>query len=163
MLEGLLAYERATGASPDGRPPRALRGQEYLLERRLLRRLSTGEIIEPRWLHLAFPTGWHYDVLRALDYFRDAGVAPDERMAEAIGIVESKRDAEGRWSLEHAYHDALPVDLGEREGEPSRWITLRAMRVLRWAGAAERRSRATARRERRHHGRAAATPRPAGS
>jgi hypothetical protein len=137
VLEGLLEYERATGGNADLTASR-LRGQEYLLERRLLRRLSTGELAQPRWLYLAFPTGWHYDPLRALDYLRDAGVAPDERMAEAIDIVESKRNADGRWPLEHAHHDELPVDLGETEGQPSRWLTLRALRVLPWADGAGR-------------------------
>ncbi len=136
VLEGLLEYERATGANGDVKAAR-IRGQEYLLERRLLRRLSTGELAQPRWLYLAFPNGWHYDPLRALDYLRDAGVAPDERMAEAIGIVESKRDADGRWPLDHAHHDELPVDFGEAEDQPSRWITLRALRVLRWSGRSE--------------------------
>ncbi|MEK6191880.1 MAG: hypothetical protein AABM41_06100 [Chloroflexota bacterium] len=137
VLEGLLEYERATGANGDVTAAR-VRGQEYLLERRLLRRLSTGELAQPRWLYLAFPNGWHYDPLRALDYLRDAGVAPDERMAEAIGIVESKRGADGRWVLDHAHHDELLVDLGETEDQPSRWITLRALRVLRWAEGAGR-------------------------
>jgi hypothetical protein len=137
VLEGLLEYERAMGADREVAAAR-LRGQEYLLERRLLRRLSTGEVARPRWLYLAFPRGWHYDVLRALDYLRDAGAAPDERTAEAIGIVRSKRDPAGRWLLDHAHHDELLVDLGEREGEPSRWITLGALRVLRWADPATR-------------------------
>lgn len=131
VLEGLLEFERATAARPEVSAAR-LRGQEYLLERRLLRRLSTGELAQPRWLYLAFPNGWHYDVLRVLDHLRDAGVSPDERVAEAVGILESKRDADGRWPLEHAHHDELLVDLGEREDEPSRWITLHALRVLRW-------------------------------
>jgi hypothetical protein len=137
VLEGLLEYERASGGSPDVTAAR-LRGQDYLLERRLFRRLSTGEVANPRWLYLAFPNGWHYDVLRALDHLRDAGVAPDERTAEAISIVESKRDADGRWPLERAHHDELLVDLDEAEGRPSRWITLRALRVLRWADGAGR-------------------------
>ena len=134
VLEGLLEYERAFGSNPDVTAARR-RGQEYLLERRLFRSLSTGEVIEPNtgdWFRLSFPNGWHYDVLRALDYLRSAGVSPDERVAEAIGVVESKRDADGRWA-DHALHDELLVDLGEREGEPSLWLTLRALRVLRWA------------------------------
>jgi hypothetical protein len=131
VLEGLLEYERATGGDPKVAAARR-RGEQYLLERRLLHRLSSGDLAQPRWLYLAFPNGWHYDVLRVLDYLRDAGVAPDERMAEAIGILESKRGADGRWPLEHAFHDELLVDLGEREDEPSRWITLKALRVLRW-------------------------------
>ena len=138
VLEGLLEYERAAGGNPDVAAAR-VRGQEYLLERRLLRRLSTGELAQLRWLYLAFPNGWHYDALRALDHLRNAGVTPDERTAEAIGIVESKRGADGRWPLEHVFADEMLVDLGEREDEPSRWITLRALRVLRWAeGAGQR-------------------------
>jgi hypothetical protein len=133
VLEGLLEYERATGGNTDIAAAR-VRGQEYLLERRLLRRLSTGELAQPRWLYLCYPNGWHYDVLRVLHYLQEAGVTPDDRMAEAIAILESKRNADGRWPLEHALHDELLVDLGEREDEPSRWITLRALRVLRWAG-----------------------------
>jgi hypothetical protein len=135
VLEGLLEFERATAGTPVVVAARR-RGQEYLLERRLLRRLSTGELACTRWLYLAFPNGWHYDVLRVLDYLRDAGVAPDDRMAEALDILESKRDADGRWHLEHAHHHELLVDFGEREDEPSRWITLRALRVLRWANGA---------------------------
>jgi len=132
VLEGLLEYERAAG--PEGAVMAArMRGQDYLLDRHLLRRLSTGEVAQPRWLYLAFPTGWHYDPLRALDYLRDAGVTPDERTAEAIAVIASKRDADGRWPLEHAFHDELAVDLGEALGQPSRWLTLRALRVLRWA------------------------------
>jgi hypothetical protein len=135
VLEGLLEFERFKGGDAVVAAAR-VRGHEYLLERRLFRRLSTGEVIVPStdgWLRFSFPNGWHYDILRGLDYLREAGVVPDERVAEAVGIVESKRDADGRWLLEHAHHDELLVDLGEREGEPSRWITLRALRVLRWA------------------------------
>ena len=133
VLEGLLEYERSAGTNGDVSVAR-VRGEEYLLERRLLRRLSNGEIPQKRWLYLGFPNGWFYDVARVLDYLRSAGPAPDERMSEALGILESKRDADGRWPLDHAYHDRLLVDLGESEGQPSRWITLRALRVLRWAG-----------------------------
>ncbi len=75
--------------------------------------------------------------MRALDHLRDARSEPDERMTEALDIVESKRDAAGRWPLDVSYHDALPVDLGEREGQPSRWVTLRGLRILRWAGRSE--------------------------
>ncbi|MGZ8475817.1 MAG: hypothetical protein ACXWWQ_06290 [Candidatus Limnocylindria bacterium] len=136
VLEGLLEYERSTGANGDVAAAR-VRGEEYLLERRLLRRLSDGEIPQKRWLAIGFPNAWFYDVARVLDYFRSARPAPDERMAEALDILESKRDADGRWPLDHAYHDRLVVDFGESEGRPSRWITLRALRVLRWAGRLE--------------------------
>lgn len=137
VLEGLLEYERSTGANGDVAAAR-LRGEEYLLERRLLRRLSDGEIGQERWLHPGFPNAYYYDVVRVLDYFRTARPGPDERMAEALDILESKRDADGRWTLDHAYHDASLVDFGEKEEKPSRWITLRALRALRWAGRDDR-------------------------
>jgi hypothetical protein len=136
VLEGLLEYERSTGA--DGAVAAARRrGEEYLLDRRLLRRLSDGEVPQKRWLYAGFPNKWFYDVVRVLEYVRQARAEPDERMTEALDVVESKRDAEGRWPLDHAYHDTLLVDLEEAEGEPSRWITLRGMRILRWAGRAD--------------------------
>jgi hypothetical protein len=135
VLEGLLEYERDTGANGDVRAARH-RGEEYLLERRLLHRLSDGEMPQRRWLDAGFPYSWNYDVVRVLDYLREARPAPDGRMAEALDIVVSKRDAAGRWPLDLAYHDKLTVDLGEVEGRPSRWITLRGLRILRWAGRA---------------------------
>ena len=137
VLEALLEYELSTGSNPEVTDAR-LRGQEYLLERRLFRRLSTGEAIErdrkgdTAWSCFAFPTWWHYDVLRGLDYLRRAGVAPDERVSEAIAMVASKREDDGRWPLETRYPGRMPVETDEGEGRPSRWNTLRAMRVLRW-------------------------------
>jgi len=130
VLEGLLEHERATGGSPAVTAARE-RGQEYLLERQLLRRLSTGEIIDPAFTQFSFPTGYHYDVLRGLDYLRSA-VAPDERVAEAIDLVASKRDRDGRWLLENVHPDELQAERDAGEGRPSRWNTLRALRVLRW-------------------------------
>jgi hypothetical protein len=140
VLEALLEHERATGGSPEVSEAR-LRGQEYLLERRLFHRLSTGEVIErdrkggAAWTRFAFPTWWHYDVLRGLEYLRRAGVTPDERVAEAIELVESKRDGDGRWPLEARYPGVMPVEIDEGEGRPSRWNTLRALRVLDWYSA----------------------------
>jgi hypothetical protein len=137
VLEALLEYERTGNETPAATEAR-LRGQEYLLERRLFRRRSTGEAIERDrkgngvWTRFAFPTWWHYDVLRGLDYLRSAGAAPDERVAEAIGLVASKRDGDGRWLLETRYPGVMPVETDEGEGRPSRWNTLRALRVLRW-------------------------------
>lgn len=131
VLEGLLEHERFTGATPEVTAAR-LRGQEYLLERRMLRRVSTGEIIEPDWRRFSFPTDYYYDVLRGLDYVRDAGVTPDDRLAEAIDIVRSKRDSAGRWPLENPHPGEIHFQMDNGEGEPSRWNTLRAMRVMRW-------------------------------
>jgi hypothetical protein len=138
VLEALLEYERAVGGRPDVAEAR-LRGQEYLLDRRLFHRRSTGKAIErdrkgdATWTQFAFPTWWHYDVLRGLEYLRRAGVTPDERLAEAVGLVTRKRDGDGRWRLDTQYPGRMPVELDEREGGPSRWNTLRALRVLRWS------------------------------
>jgi hypothetical protein len=131
VLEGLLAFEQAFGAAPAVTEARR-RAQEYLLERRLLRRLSTSEVIEPMWTQLAFPTLWHYDVLRALDYLRSAGVQPDPRVDEAIGIVLERRQSSGRWLLDVRHRDTLHEELAGPVGAPNRWVTLRALRVLAW-------------------------------
>jgi hypothetical protein len=137
VLEGLLEFERATGGSPAVKEARR-RGEEYLLSRQLFKRLSTGEPIEndrqggPVWTQFSYPAGWRYDILRALDYFRDAGAAPDPRMAEAIEIIASKRDADGRWPLGIVHPEEVIAEPGIAEGSPSRWNTLRATRVLQW-------------------------------
>ena len=132
VLEGLLEYERAVGSAPEIAAARR-RGEEYLLERGLFRRRSTGEVANPAFLKFAFPPRYHYDVLRALDYLRDAGVRPDARIGDALHVVESRRQADGRWLLDHAYDEALAFPFNESVGEPSRWNTLRALRVLRWS------------------------------
>jgi hypothetical protein len=140
VLEALLEHESAAGASQEVTGAR-LRGQEYLLERHLFRRRSTGEVIEwdrkggTAWSRFAFPTWWHYDVLRGLEYLRHAAVLPDERVAEAVGLVVSKRDGDGRWPLETRHPGEMPVEMDAGEGRPSRWNTLRALRVLNWYSA----------------------------
>ncbi len=138
VLEGLLEYERAVGSAPEIVAKIAAarrRGEEYLLERGLFRRRSTGEVANPAFLKFAFPPRYHYDVLRALDYFRAAGVPPDARIGDALQVVESRRQGDGRWLLDHAYDEALAFPFNEPVGQPSRWNTLRALRVLRWARA----------------------------
>jgi hypothetical protein len=144
VLEALLEYERFANNAPEVTIAR-LRGEEYLLERHLFRRKCTGEAIEhdrkggASWWRFAFPTWWHYDVLRALEHLRRAGAAPDRRAAEAIDRVVAKRDPDGRWPLETEYAGRMPVEMDDGVGRPSRWNTLRALRVLRWwegAGAA---------------------------
>ena len=131
VLEGLVAFEQAFGAAAPVTDARR-RAEEYLLERRLLRRLSTGEIIEPAWTQLAFPTLWHYDVLRGLEYLRSAGVQPDARVEEAVAIVLERRRPNGRWILDVRHRNTLHVDIAGTVGADDRWITMRAMRVLEW-------------------------------
>ncbi|MDT4913606.1 MAG: hypothetical protein QOC66_2734 [Pseudonocardiales bacterium] len=131
VLEGLLEHERATGGSAQSVAARR-RGEEYLLDRRLFRRLSTGEIVDPHWLQFSFPTWWHYDVLRALDHFRGVGHPSDPRLAEAVALLRSKQQPDGTWPLENTHPGAVHFSMEDGDGHPSRWNTLRALRVLNW-------------------------------
>ena len=131
VLDGLLAFERTTGASAEVRGARRS-GEEYLLARSLFRRATTGEVINPGYLEFAFPFYWHYDVLRALDYFRASGNRPDPRMGEAVDLVRTKRQADGRWLLDRIHPGRVHFHLEEPVGTASRWNTLRALRVLEW-------------------------------
>lgn len=134
-LKGLLAYEVATGGTDATRSARRA-GEEYLLERQLMRRLSTGEMVAPWVLHLTYPFRAYYSVLNVTDYFRSAslvdGTGPDPRMAEAIEAVRATRRPDGTW-LQMGRHPGrvwFEVDVGE--GEPSKWLTFYATRVLNW-------------------------------
>jgi hypothetical protein len=131
VLEGLLAYERA------GRKSAALtrarkRAENYLLERRMFRSLRTGEVLDQRWLRFSFPTFWHYDVLRGLDYLRNAAIKPDRRVREAIEVAIQRRHQNGRWPLNVLHRERIPLEMEMAVGSASRWNTLRALRVLRW-------------------------------
>ena len=135
VLEGLLEYEKAQGATAAVTDARA-RAEDYLLERRMFRSLSTGEVIDRRWTRFSFPTVWHYDVLRGLDYLRSAGVKPDERVAEAVELVEERRAPERALAAQrHPSRSRQPAgfDMETEVGKASRWNTLRALRVLDWA------------------------------
>ena len=131
VLEGLLEYQRAVGSAPQIAAARR-RGEEYLLERGLFRRRSSGAVANAAFLNFAFPPRYHYDVLRALDYLRDAGARPDGRIDDAMQVLAGRRQADGRWLLDRAHDEALAFKFGESVGEPSRWNTLRSLRVLRW-------------------------------
>ena len=131
VLEGLLAYERAGRKS--AAVTKARRGAEdYLLERRMFRSLRTGDVIDERWLRFSFPTFWHYDVLRGLDYLRNAAVTPDSRVSEAIEVVIKRRHQNGRWPLNLLHRERISLEMETAVGSASRWNTLRALRVLRW-------------------------------
>ena len=131
VLDGLLEYERVTGGSAATSEARR-DGEEYLLERNLFRRKSTGDVVKPEYLDFAFPYYWHYDLLRALDYFRGTGAEPEPRMAEAVALVRSKQQPDGRWLLDRIHPGRVHFDLEGGVGSPSRWNTLRALRVLDW-------------------------------
>jgi len=133
-LEGLLGWERAGGSAAAVREARQ-RAEEYLLARGLFRSRRSGTVIDPRFTLLSFPTYWYYDVLRGLEYFRSTGAPADRRCDEAIEMVAAKRDASGRWPLENVHQGPTHLEMEGPEGFASRWNTLRASRVLRWAGA----------------------------
>lgn len=130
VLEGLLEYELAGGSVAVAEARRG--GEEYLLQRQLFRRKSTGEVPAPRWLEFSWPPRWHYDVLRALDHFRRTGEAPDSRIDEAIQLVRDKRRPDDTWLLENTHPGETQFAFEEGDGRPSRWNTLRALRILDW-------------------------------
>lgn len=134
VLEGLLEFERVTGGTPESRAARRS-GEEYLLDRNLFRRQSTGEPID-KYLQFLHPNRWHYDVLRGLDYFRSSGLltgaAPDPRLDPAIEFLRSRRLDDGTWPLDVNPTGRVWFDVNDGAGRPSRWVTLRALRVLRW-------------------------------
>jgi hypothetical protein len=131
VLEGLLDYELAGRKSAAVTRARK-RAENYLLERRMFRSLRTGEVIDERWLRFSFPAFWHYDVLRGLDYLRNAGIQPDRRVKEAIATVMQRRHQNGRWPLNLLHREQIPLQMETAVGGASRWNTLRAFRVLRW-------------------------------
>ena len=135
VLEGLLEFERATGGSVGSRKSRAA-GEEYLLTRGLMHRLSTGELVDQEYLEFSCPSRWRYDLLRALDYFREASVfaetLPDSRLSEAVEHLRSRQQADGTWHLDKTYRGRSWFEMDSGAGQPSRWITIKALRVLRW-------------------------------
>ncbi len=131
VLEGLSAYEQAVDANPTVTRAR-VQAQEYLLERHMFRKLSTGKVIDTKWLRFSYPPTWHYDVLRGLDYLRNAGEKPDERVTQAVELVAKKQHQNGRWPLQNPHTDQVNFVMESPVGTASRWNTLRALRVLGW-------------------------------
>jgi hypothetical protein len=140
-LKGLLYYEAATGGSDELRAARRS-GEEYLLERRLLRTLSTGELVGPWVTRFAYPFRWFYSALNATEYFRTAAghdkVAPDPRLAEAVDAVRAARRPDGRWLQGRRHPGRVWFEIDVPPGEPSKWLTLYGTRVLAWWDDARR-------------------------
>jgi hypothetical protein len=130
-LEGLKYYELFGGRALRKVREGQRRGREFLLVHRLFRSDRTGQVIKPLFTRFAFPPRWHYDILRALDYFRAVDAPRDPRLADAIDIVLGSRLRDGRWALQHSHTGQTYFTL-EQRGAPSRWNTLRALRVLKW-------------------------------
>lgn len=139
VLEGLLAYERA-GRKSEALTRARARAEDYLLERRMFRSLRTGDVIDKRWLRFTYPTFWHYDVLRGLDYLREAGCKPGGRVREAVEVVVERCHQNGRWPLNLLHPEEIPLQMEIEVGRASRWNTLRALRVLRWYNGSGRSS-----------------------
>lgn len=131
VLEGLLEFERLD--PPDAASLRQARrsGQEFLLAHRLFRSHRTGAVVNSAFTRFSFPPRWHYDILRALDHFRESRAACDPRLEDAVGIVRKRRQPDGRWLLPSPYPGRTFFEM-ERPGKASRWNTLRALRILRW-------------------------------
>jgi hypothetical protein len=130
-LEGLRLYALHRGLKARALRAAQRRGREFLLVHGLFRSHRTGEIVKPIFSFFSFPPRWHYDILRALDYFQAVNAPRDQRLAEAIDVVRRKQQSDGRWKLENVYKGKTYFQL-ERLGWPSRWNTLRALRVLKW-------------------------------
>jgi hypothetical protein len=130
-LEGLLEYEAGGGRHSSETRRARERGHEFLFVHRMFRSHRTGKVIDGNITRFSFPAQWHYDVLRGLDYLRSANAAPDERLEDAIGLVRKRRGQHGKWLLQNV-HRGRQYFVMERAGQPSRWNTLRALRVLRW-------------------------------
>jgi len=131
VLEGLRLYELHSGREQRAVRSAQRRGCEFLLVHRLFRSHRTGEVIKPVFMRFAFPPRWHYDILRALDYFQAVNAPRDKRLAEAIAIVRGHQRKDGRWLLQHSWPGKSYFEM-EQVGKPSRWNTLRALRVLKW-------------------------------
>ena len=131
VLEGLRHYELHRARAVRAVRAAQRRGREFLLAHRLFRSHRTGDIIKPVFTRFYFPPRWHYDILRALDYFQAVNAPCDPRLAEAIDIVRRSQRADGRWPLQNRYRGRTYFEL-ERLGAASRWNTLRALRVLKW-------------------------------
>jgi hypothetical protein len=134
-VEGLAAWN-ATGRGDPATADAQSTGEEYLLARGLFRRLSTGAVADPRLTMLSSPVRWFHDILRGLEHFRSVD-RRDPRLGQAVELLRGKADADGLWSLENRHEGPAWLDFGDNEGMPSRWVTLRALRVLRWWDAGE--------------------------
>jgi len=133
VLEGLREYQQAYPQKRETEKVQEAqaRGREFLLVHRLFCSHRTGEVVNENMTRFSFPPRWHYDILRALEYFRDCGAEWDPRLAEAIDIVQARRKADGRWRLQN-HHPGKEFFRLEELGKPSRINTLRALRVLKW-------------------------------
>ncbi len=131
VLEGLRLYELCHRGKIRAARAAQQRAQEFLLVHRLYRSHRTGAVIKPEFKRFSFPPRWHYDILRALDHFQSINAPRDPRLADAIEVVRTSKNSEGYWLLANNHKGKTHFEM-ERLGKPSRWNTLRALRVLKW-------------------------------
>jgi hypothetical protein len=130
VIEGITEYRRSGYRYRlDNLTTARAEAAEFLLRHRLYRSERTGRPIDPEFTRLHFPARWHFDILRGLDALVDAGLAYDDRLDDALRVLKSRRRADGRWPVNQAYRGATRVP-PDTPGQPSRWITLLASRVL---------------------------------
>ena len=128
----MIAELQANGSEDPRLIEAADSGREFFLTHRMYKSHRTGEVSHPTFTMLSFPPRWHYDVLRGLDYFQSVDAAWDDRLSDAVGLMESKQRKDGFWPVQHKHAGRVWFDM-ETGRKPSRWNTLRALRVLRWA------------------------------
>ena len=134
VLEGILEYAgNGNTYELDELQESADKARTFLLQHRLFRSDRSGKIIDRRMLMLSYPSRWRYDLLRALDYFHFAGVKYDPRMQDALDILNKKRRKDNKWPVQARHPGQTHFEM-EKTGGPSRWNTLRAMRVLQHFG-----------------------------
>ncbi len=131
VLEGLREYEKFQPKNIEKIQQAQQKGREFLLIHRLFKSHRTGEIVNPAFTRFSFPPRWHYDILRALDYFQECRAEKDARLSDAIAIVLKRQTREGKWILQNRHPGRTFFEM-EQVGEPSRWNTLRALRILKW-------------------------------
>lgn len=130
VLEGLHQFQIGSVQRSGALTSAVSKAEEFLLDHRLFRSSHTGEVIDSKWLMLSYPSRWKYDILRVLVYFADSGHAPDERMTDALRILQAKRRKDDAWPVQARHAGEVHFDM-EQTGQSSRWNTLRALRVLR--------------------------------
>jgi hypothetical protein len=131
VLEGLHEYGQRYPNQVQGITAAQKDGRQFLLRHRLYKAIQAETVIDPKMLRFSFPPRWHYDILAALDYFRECRAEKDERLRDAIDVVKAKCNPNGRWNLNHRHPGKTYFEM-EEAGKPSKWITLRALRFLKW-------------------------------
>jgi len=131
VLEGLYEYEKLFPQKKELSKKIREKGHEFLLRHKLFRSHRTGKVVDQKMTRFSFPPQWRYDIMRILDYFQESNAKKDSRMEDAIAILIKKQMFDGRWKLQNRHPGKSYFEM-EKAGQPSRWNTLRALRILQW-------------------------------